>query len=96
MNWQRHPVPWARRERQRRLHQKFIVYDPEILGGAAVIRGTRMLADGVRRRIDAGDSFERLEREFPMIPPKASRAAYSYAKQNIPLKPRPSRPWHPT
>jgi uncharacterized protein (DUF433 family) len=57
----------------------FIVSDTQILGGAPVIRGTRMLADGVRRRIDAGDTFERLERERPDVPREAFRAAYAYA-----------------
>jgi uncharacterized protein (DUF433 family) len=57
----------------------FIVRDSEILGGKPIIRGTRLLVEGIRRRIDAGDSYEMLERERPDVPREAFRAAYAYA-----------------
>jgi uncharacterized protein (DUF433 family) len=69
----------------------YIVSDSEILGGYPIIKGTRLLVNTVRRRIDAGDPFEMLERELPMIPPEAFRAAYGYANEHPPL-PREPRP----
>jgi uncharacterized protein (DUF433 family) len=57
----------------------FIVSDPDVMHGRPMIRGTRLLAEGVRRRIDAGDSFEMFERERPDVAPEAFRAAYAYA-----------------
>jgi uncharacterized protein (DUF433 family) len=71
----------------------YLTEDPKILGGQPVIRGTRLLAETVRLRIDAGDTFERLEQEFPMILPEAFEAAYEYAKAN-PRSERPPKPWH--
>ncbi len=57
----------------------WIVSDSEILGGHPIIRGTRLLASTVRKRIDAGDTFEMLERERLDIDPAALRAAYEFA-----------------
>jgi excisionase family DNA binding protein len=80
-------------ERYAKYRDRFIVSDPNILGGAPVIRGTRMLASTVARRIDGGDTFERLRNEFPTIPAAAFEAAYRYAKAN-PKRGRPTKPWH--
>lgn len=80
-------------ERYARDRDRFITSDPDILGGQPVIRGTRMLAATVARRIDAGDTFERLQGEFPTIPAEAFEAAYRYAKAN-PRRGRPAKPWH--
>ncbi len=80
-------------ERYARNRDRFIISDPEILGGAPVIKGTRMLASTVARRIDGGDTLERLQSEFPMIPREAFDAAYWYAKAN-PQRGRPAKPWH--
>lgn len=70
-----------------------IVRDPDIFGGAPVIRGTRLLAAAVARRIDAGDSLEMLHRERPDVPREAFEAAYRYTKENPYHRPAP--PWRP-
>jgi uncharacterized protein (DUF433 family) len=71
----------------------YLTEDPKILGGHPVIRGTRLLASAIARRIDGGDTFEMLERERPDVPPTAFEAAYRYAKTN-PRSERPPKPWH--
>lgn len=70
----------------------FIVSDPDIFGGAPVIRGTRLLASAIARRIDAGDTFEMLQQERPDVPPQAFEAAYRYAKAH-PQTDQPPKPW---
>lgn len=80
-------------ERYARDRDRFIVSDPDILGGAPVIKGTRLLASAIARRIDAGDPFEMLQRERPDVPAGAFEAAYRYAKTN-PQRGRPAKPWH--
>lgn len=80
-------------ERYARNRDRFIVSDPDILGGAPVIKGTRLLASAIARRIDAGDTFEMLQRERPDVPAEALEAAYRYAKAN-PQRGRPAKPWH--
>jgi hypothetical protein len=42
---------------------------------APVIKDTRLLASAIARRIDAGDTFEMLERERPDVPAEAFEAA---------------------
>lgn len=70
----------------------FVVSDPQILGGHPVIRGTRLLVHSVKRRIDAGDTFEMLERERPDVAREAFRAAYDYANTH-PEPPRAPMRW---
>lgn len=69
----------------------YIVSDPDILGGAPVIKGTRLLASAIAGRIDAGDTFEMLRQERPDIPKEAFEAAREYAKANPYVIP--ARPW---
>jgi len=80
-------------ERYARDRDRFIVSDPDIFGGAPVIKGTRLLASAIARRIDAGDTFEMLQRERTDVPAEAFETAYRYAKAN-PQRGRPSKPWH--
>lgn len=79
-------------ERYVRDRDRYIASDPEILGGWPVIRETRMLVETVAKRVDAGETFDRLHAEFPMIPMEAFEAAYRYAKAN-PRRGRPAKPW---
>lgn len=80
-------------ERYARDRDRFIVSDPDIFGGAPVIKGTRLLASAIAGRIDAGDTFEMLRHERPDVPAAAFEAAYRYAKAN-PQRGRPAKPWH--
>lgn len=74
------------------LRNRYLVSDPDILGGWPVIKGTRILAEMIARRIDGGDTLERLESEYPTIPRDAFVTAYMYAKSH-PRRGRPAKPW---
>jgi uncharacterized protein (DUF433 family) len=74
---------------------RYIVSDPDILGGWPVIRGTRLLTSAVARRIAGGDTVAQLEREYPHIPREAFEAALEH-EATVEPRPRPAKPWHTT
>lgn len=61
---------------------KFIVEDPEILGGTPVIKGTRVTVHSIRGRLKGGEKFEDLINDYPYIPTKAFEVANLFAKSN--------------
>ncbi len=70
----------------------FIEREPEVKGGEAVIRGTRLTASAVHARLAAGDTLERLAEEYDYVPREALEAAALYAETH-PRRGRPRRPW---
>ncbi|MHC8508591.1 MAG: DUF433 domain-containing protein [Rhodospirillales bacterium] len=66
----------------------YITSDPEIMGGAPVIKGTRIPVHTVMARLEGGDAVDELVSEYVDIPKEAFTAALSYAKAN----PRSGRP----
>ena len=64
--------------------RELIVSDPAILGGTPTIRGTRITAEAILGRIDAGDSIESLLQDYPYLDPEAVEAAALYARANPP------------
>lgn len=73
--------------------RKYLVSEPEILGGTAVIRGTRITVYSVEGRLVNGESTDTLIEDYPEIPAQAFMAADIYARTH-PLQQHPSgRPW---
>lgn len=72
---------------------RYIVNDPEVLGGTSIISGTRLSVYAILGRLQCGDTLGDLTEDYPHIPKEAFGAAALYAKAN-PLRGRPSgRPW---
>jgi len=72
---------------------KYLVSDPDILGGTPVISGTRITVYAVLARLAAGETVEDLAEDYPGVSREAFRAAALYAKTH-PLRGRPSgKPW---
>ena len=72
---------------------KYLVSDPEILGGTPVISGTRITVYAVLARLAAGETVEDLSEDYPGVSREAFGAAALYAKTH-PLRGRPSgKPW---
>jgi len=73
--------------------RKRIVSDPDIMGGAPTIRGTRITAQSILGRIEAGDTIDSILEDYPYLDREAVEAAAVYAKAN-PLRGRPAgKPW---
>src|SRR5579859_6848421 len=47
--------------------REIIVSDPDVMGGAPVIRGTRITAQSVLGRIESGDSIESVLEDYPYL-----------------------------
>lgn len=86
----------ATSKRLEELHRArdLVVEDPEILGGAPVIRGTRIPVYDIAASIDAGRTPEELRAAYPSLDPDAIELAKVYAQAN-PLRGRPARPSRP-
>lgn len=59
-----------------------IVSDPEIMGGAPVIRGTRITVAAILGRIEGGDSVENILEDYPYLDSDIVTAAAVYARAN--------------
>ena len=82
-----------RAENYARAKQTYIDVNPDIMGGAPVIRGTRMTVYSVQGRLDNGDRIEDILEENPHITRDAVETAAFYARTH-PMRGRPnSRPW---
>lgn len=66
-----------------RAHER-IVSDPDIMGGTPTIRGTRITAQSVLGRIDAGDTIDSVLENYPYLDRETVEAAAVYAKANPP------------
>jgi uncharacterized protein (DUF433 family) len=79
--------------RYRRDRDRWIVRDPEILGGTPVIKGTRMTVYSVLGRVTHGDTLGEIAEENYDIPMEALEAALTYARA-VPMRGRPGgKPW---
>jgi uncharacterized protein (DUF433 family) len=56
-----------------------ITVDPNIFGGKPIIRGTRMAVEQVLGMLAAGDSPEKLLREYSFLEPADIQACLAYA-----------------
>ena len=80
-------------ERYRDARDRYIVSDPEILGGTPVIAGTRLTVYAILGRMQDGETVGDLAADYPEVPREAFAAAELYARTH-PLRGRPSgRPW---
>lgn len=61
----------------------FIEQRPEILGGKAVIKGTRIGVDLILEKIGAGESFEELLKAYPFLSKEVLLACVSYAAASV-------------
>jgi uncharacterized protein (DUF433 family) len=61
-----------------------IVSDPGIMGGTPTIRGTRITAQSVLGRIEAGDTIDSILQDYPYLDQETIEAASVYAKANPP------------
>jgi uncharacterized protein (DUF433 family) len=61
-----------------------IVCDPDIMGGAPTIRGTRITAQAVHGRIEAGDTIDSIIEDYPYLDRETVEAASVYAQANPP------------
>jgi uncharacterized protein (DUF433 family) len=73
-----------------RLREKYIEADPKKMGGAPVIRGTRVPVRTLARLLDGGESREALREDYPHIPEEAYEVAAQWARGN-PRRGRPVR-----
>jgi uncharacterized protein (DUF433 family) len=85
--------------RQRmRLYERardLIVSDPDIMGGTPVIRGTRITAQAILGRINAGDSIASILEDYPYLDQETVEAAALYAKANPPRGRPAGELWRP-
>lgn len=78
---------------------EYLDSDPEIFGGAVVVKGTRLPVFAIRDRVKDGDTLEDLLEDYPDVSRDAFEAAILYAESH-PKRGRPAaggRPWeeHP-
>ena len=72
---------------------RLIVEDPDILGGAPVIRGTRIGVHSILGRLTHGDTVADILADYPELTAEAVEAAAIFARSH-PLVGRPGgRPW---
>ena len=80
-------------ERYKKARDKYIRFDPNILGGTPIIAGTRLTVYAVLGRLQGGDEIGDWVEDYPEIPLEAFDAAVIFAKAH-PLRGKPSgRPW---
>ena len=75
-------------------YQPYIVRDPAICGGEAVVRGTRVTVRTVLASLAEGMSVEEILKEFPTLDESAVRAVIAFAavsaEEDLPVPPAPS------
>lgn len=69
---------------------RYVVADPAIMGGAPVIRGTRIPVYSILARLEGGDTVDDLVADDPAIPRAAFETAAVYARTH-PRRGRPMR-----
>ena len=60
-----------------------ITADPAIFGGKPIIRGLRMAVEQVLGMLAAGDTPDRLLREYPFLEPADIQACLAYAHRSM-------------
>lgn len=69
-------------EEYARLCDRYIQCDPKIMGGAPVIRGTRVPARTIAALIEDGESYDLLREDYPHVPEEAYEVAVLWARAN--------------
>jgi uncharacterized protein (DUF433 family) len=60
-----------------------ITVDPAIFGGKPIIRGMRLAVEHVLAMLAAGDTPDRLLREYPFLEPVDIQACLAYAHRSM-------------
>jgi uncharacterized protein (DUF433 family) len=60
-------------------YSQYITVDPNVCGGAPVIRGTRVTVRTILASLAEGATADEIHRDFPSLPPDAIAAAVAYA-----------------
>ncbi|MGH8527231.1 MAG: DUF433 domain-containing protein [Gammaproteobacteria bacterium] len=75
-------------------YQSYIVRDPAICGGEAVVRGTRVTVRTVLASLAEGMSVAEILSDFPTLDESAVRAVIAFAavsaEEDLPVPPAPS------
>lgn len=71
-----------------------VVEDPEILGGAPVLKGTRIPVHDIAANLAGGAAIEELLEDYPGLTAETIELAVLYAEAN-PLRGRPRKPLDP-
>jgi uncharacterized protein (DUF433 family) len=77
-------APARRRMQLYERARELIVSDPEIMGGSPTIRGTRITAQAILGRINAGETITSILDDYPYLNQETVEAAAIYAKANAP------------
>ena len=86
---------WHRTRSYLAKREKHLTSDPEILGGAPVIKGTRITCSSVKGRIDGGDKLEDIvDEHYGQVSREAFEAAYEFETCHPP-RGRPPAEWKP-
>ncbi len=67
--------------------KEVIVRDPEILGGTAVFRGTRVPVQAMFDYLEGGETLEEFLAGFPTVSRELALAALEEAKQRLLARP---------
>ena len=59
-----------------------VVSDPTVLGGAPVVRGTRVPVAHVLAEIKAGTSRDEIFRHYPSLPPDGVEACVAWEREH--------------
>ena len=62
---------------------EYIEQKPGVLGGKAVIKGTRIGVDLILEKIGAGETFEDVLKAYPFLSKEALLACISYAAASV-------------
>ena len=62
---------------------KYIISDPQIMGGAPVIKGTRIPIDVILHRLKEGNTLEAIHKMYPWVTKKTLTGAVDEAIQSI-------------
>jgi uncharacterized protein (DUF433 family) len=81
-----------RGESYARLRDRYVEHNPAVMGGEAVISGTRVPVRTIASLIEMGETHEVLREDYPHIPEEAYTVAVQWAHAN-PRRGRPARPW---
>lgn len=84
------------RLRQYRTAMDLIVEDPDVQGGVATFKGTRLPVEVIGTLLRQGVSWQELREDYPNLTPERAEAAQIYMRAN-PRRGRPRKPsWHGT
>ncbi len=65
-----------------RLRDRYVERNPAIMGGAPVIRGTRVPVRTVAGLIERGESREIMREDYPQVPEEAYAVAVEWVRAN--------------